>query len=165
MSINPASDIVLDVARAADRSRSLAAMERLLGAGAAQPASGAFASLMTPPAAGAGDFRSEVAMMAGKPAASAAPAAGRGASAYKGLEELVLQRLVETMLPKEASGVFGAGTAGDIWRSMLAEQLARQISKSVDFGLANSGAARIAASAANADEAVAPAGASTPQRS
>jgi len=40
------------------------------------------------------------------------------------------------MLPKDSSNVFGQGTAGDMWRSMLAEQVAQQIAKSGALGLA-----------------------------
>ena len=39
------------------------------------------------------------------------------------------------MLPKDAGSVFGEGTAGDVWRSMLSEQIARQIAKSGALGL------------------------------
>jgi hypothetical protein len=55
--------------------------------------------------------------------------------AVEGLERLVLQKLVESMLPKESSTLFGRGTAGDVWRSMLAEQLAAQIGAVVDLGV------------------------------
>ena len=39
------------------------------------------------------------------------------------------------MLPKDAPGVFGEGAAGDMWRSMLSEQIAKQIAKSGALGL------------------------------
>lgn len=41
------------------------------------------------------------------------------------LEGLILKSLVETMLPKETSELFGKGSAGRMWRSMLAEQIAQ----------------------------------------
>ena len=40
------------------------------------------------------------------------------------------------MLPKNAESVFGSGTAGGIWKSMLAEKLADQISRSGGIGIA-----------------------------
>jgi hypothetical protein len=55
--------------------------------------------------------------------------------AYKGLEQLVLKNLVENMLPKDSGVVFGNGTAGDIWRSFLADQLAAEVGKTVDLGV------------------------------
>jgi len=77
-----------------------------------------------------------------KSASVVAPADAQ-TKAYKGLEQLVLQKLVETMLPNDAGELFGHGAAGDIWRSMLAEQLAAQIGKSVDLGLAKAASARV----------------------
>lgn len=135
MSIRPPSDIVLDVARAADPARSLAAAEKLARIG--EGVSGAaFASLLeaAPGAGGSGqaELRNQLGLMGGT-AITAAPVSS-GTKAYKGLEQLVLQHLVENMLPKD-SEFFGAGSAGDIWRSMLAEQLAGQIGKNVNLGL------------------------------
>jgi hypothetical protein len=40
------------------------------------------------------------------------------------------------MLPKNAESVFGKGTAGGIWKSMMAEKLADQISRSGGIGIA-----------------------------
>ncbi len=138
MSINPVSDIVLDVARAADPTKSAAATERLLQASAAEPVGVEFSSHIRASNLGDAGLQSAVAKMGGRPSAvSVAPMDAR-TKAYRGVEELVLQKLVETMLPKEDSGVFGSGTAGDVWRSMLAEQLAKQIGKTVDLGLMKS---------------------------
>ncbi|MGO9673883.1 MAG: rod-binding protein [Methylocella sp.] len=138
MSINPASDIVLDVARAADPSKALAATERLARIGSAAPVAGGFAGLVAPTQSSESALRSQIGAMSGRPAFVESVATGDDAKAYKGLEQLVLQRLVEAMLPKEESGVFGSGTAGDVWRSMLSEQLAKQLGKSVDLGLGKS---------------------------
>ena len=43
---------------------------------------------------------------------------------------------VESMLPKDASDVFGKGTAGTIWRSMLAEQIGNEMAKGNGIGIA-----------------------------
>jgi hypothetical protein len=53
--------------------------------------------------------------------------------AYKGLEALVFQNLFETTLPHDES--LGSGMAGNVWRSMMAEQLGKQTAKLVDLGL------------------------------
>lgn len=140
MSINPASDIVLDVARAAAPSQSLAATERLARLGSVAPIADGFAGTMASTGAANGDLRGQIAFMGGAPAVTAPVPSNDRAKALKGVEELVLQRLVEAMLPKEDSGVFGGGTAGDVWSSMLAEQLAKQIGKTVDLGLGKSAA-------------------------
>lgn len=141
MSIKPVSDIVLDVARAADPVKSLMATERLAGLGSAeQGSSGGFAAAIKATAiegaveSAPSELRDQLALMGARSPRTLAPMDAR-TKAYKGLEQLVLQSLVENMLPKDASEIFGHGAAGDIWRSMLAEQLATQIGKNVDLGL------------------------------
>lgn len=62
-----------------------------------------------------------------------APASGE---VYRKFEAFVLQTFVETMLPKESEEVFGKGTAGGIWKSMLAEQLGAQLAKGKGIGIA-----------------------------
>lgn len=141
MSIKPVSDIVLDVARAADPIKSFAAAEKLARLGPAeQGAYNSFSTLLGASKIGAAanvgraDLRGQIALNGGSPVAKLGQMDAR-TKAYKGLEQLLLQNLVENMLPKESSAVFGSGSAGDIWRSMLAEQLAAQVGKTVDLGL------------------------------
>jgi Rod binding domain-containing protein len=62
--------------------------------------------------------------------------AGKAAEAFRQFEAFVLQSFIETMLPKNAEAVFGKGTAGAIWKSMLAEKLADQISRNGGVGIA-----------------------------
>lgn len=56
--------------------------------------------------------------------------------AFRQLEAFVLQSFIETMLPENAEAVFGKGTAGAIWKSMLAEKLAKEIADSGAVGIA-----------------------------
>jgi hypothetical protein len=142
VSINPPTDIILDVARAADPIKSLAVTERLARlAGVAPLSNPGFAQALGGLGPSSADLLSQLEFSSAPPAPANAPLDARG-KAYKGLEELVLRNLVETMLPKDAEAVFGAGTAGDIWKSMLADQLAAQLSKNIDLGLAKAAAAR-----------------------
>ena len=62
-----------------------------------------------------------------------APASGE---VYRKFEAFILQTFVETMLPKESEEVFGKGTAGGVWKSMLAEQLGAQLAKGNGIGIA-----------------------------
>ena len=62
-----------------------------------------------------------------------APASGE---VYRKFEAFILQTFVETMLPKESEEVFGKGTAGGVWKSMLAEQLGSQLAKGNGVGIA-----------------------------
>jgi Rod binding domain-containing protein len=55
---------------------------------------------------------------------------------YRKFEAFILQSFVETMLPKESEELFGKGTAGSVWKSMLAEQLGSQLAKGKGIGIA-----------------------------
>ena len=135
MSISPPSDIVLDVARAADPTRRAEATRRLARlahdgvdfdrtlSGAAGPSaqqSAAPGKTMPPPP---GTMRSDA------------------AKAYRGFEGMVLATFVEAAFP-ESVAAFGAGTAGSVWRSMLAEQIGAEMAAAGGIGIAD----RLAAS-------------------
>jgi len=135
VSITPASDIVLDVARAADPARSAAAIARLARLAETEPTSSTeFTRLVEAERVPPSGHHTEAAPTSGAKAPTKQHRDAR-TEAVEGLERLVLQKLVESMLPKESSTVFGHGTAGDVWRSMLAEQLAAQIGAVVDLGI------------------------------
>ena len=63
-------------------------------------------------------------------------AAKSNSEVYRKFEAFVLQTFVELMLPKDATNVFGKGTAGTIWRSMLAEQISNEMAKGNGVGIA-----------------------------
>lgn len=52
-------------------------------------------------------------------------------------EGFVLRSFVESMLPSGDSEFFGKGTAGDVWRSMLAEHIGNEIAKGGGIGIAD----------------------------
>jgi peptidoglycan hydrolase FlgJ len=62
--------------------------------------------------------------------------AGTDRAVFRKFEAFVLQTFVESMLPQNASEVFGKGTAGMIWRSMLAEQIGNEMAKGEGIGIA-----------------------------
>jgi peptidoglycan hydrolase FlgJ len=134
VAINPPSDIVLDVLNAADPLRSEATTQRLnaLGAGASDDFAKALDAVRQPsvsPLVGMADARSRLldkGMAADK----------KTAHAQVELEATLLNNLVGEMLPKDADDVYGQGTAGDVWRSMLGDQIAHQIAKSGELGIA-----------------------------
>lgn len=136
MSIRPASDILLDVAQAADPLKSRVAMERLARLAPDNEISpNDFSTALATTKRDRTDPHHQIALLGGG-TSGPRPMADAKTKAYEGLEHLVLQNLVETMLPKDAGEIFGRGTAGDIWRSMLADQLAGAIGKTIDLGLA-----------------------------
>jgi peptidoglycan hydrolase FlgJ len=156
VSISPPSDIVLGVANAADpeKYRAAAAQLQHLGQGDASsaPADSTTGVQFSIPTAPAAQSASATAAKSTRPAAGAAVAStssGTSGStqtastdhelkAYKQLEAFLMQTFIETMLPKDAASVYGTGTAGDIWRSMLAEHTANEVTKSSALGIAES---------------------------
>jgi Rod binding domain-containing protein len=146
MATDPSSDIVLEVAKAADPMRAAAVAQRLnslagagsvdgadfaqtLAATAESSAPGAAAAVSAIP--GAADARARFA------AAAAADSADERANKVKtGFEAVMLNSFVSEMMPKDAESVFGQGMAGDMWKSMLADQVSRQIAKSDVLGIA-----------------------------
>lgn len=137
MGINPPTDIVSEVARAADPMKYRAAADRLSQmAGAASPTEfgDVFSATMArspnalslDPYTVRTTFRNETTLSG----------TGKAGAAYQQFEAFILQSFIETMLPKEAESVFGKGTAGGIWKSMMAEQIGTQISKAGGIGIA-----------------------------
>lgn len=156
VSISPPSDIVLGVANAADPEKYRAAVAQLQRlrdgvAAAAVTDSATTAQFTVPPVA---DTKAESgAAPKSAPAASGPAALGasvdssnsaqtgapdRELNAYKQLEAFLMRTFIETMLPKDATSVYGTGTAGDIWRSMLAEHTANEVTKASALGIAES---------------------------
>ncbi|MGR6432001.1 rod-binding protein [Rhizobium sp. PAMB 3182] len=61
---------------------------------------------------------------------------GKVPETYRKFEAMVLQQFVQYMLPKESEQVYGSGNAGEIWKSMMAEQFANVLSKRGGIGIA-----------------------------
>ncbi len=137
MSIQPISDIILDVANAADPAKVAAVKQRL-----AEAAGGDFAALLgsgAPASSPTGSTQwSEPARAQFFSAPTGARVIERNTSsdeARRGLETLVAKMMVETMLPKSGGATFGKGTAGDVWRSMLSDRLATELTRGKGLGL------------------------------
>ncbi len=71
-----------------------------------------------------------------QPADGTNPLAGAG-KALRDFEAFVLQSFIQEMLPDGADSVVGKGIAGEVWKSMLAENVAKEIAKSGDIGIAS----------------------------
>ncbi len=138
MAIQPPSDILLDVAGAADPAKVRAATLRL-------------AKLAAEPAAVDKDFGKALAAAsaAGKATTPGVPAPHTTASdivslkrtpshkgdVYQKFEAVLLQNFVESILPKD-DDLYGDKTSASAYRSMMAEQLASQIAKAGGIGIA-----------------------------
>ncbi|MBX9741559.1 MAG: rod-binding protein [Beijerinckiaceae bacterium] len=139
MAINPLSDIVLEVAMAADPARAQAAKQKLLEVGAA--GADMFNDVLAQKAAAVGgEFSSRWSPMAeakffGAPTGSAVTGKGGMDEAKRGLETMIAKMMVETMLPKDGGTYFGKDNAGGIWRSMLADKLSAELTKGKGLGI------------------------------
>ncbi|MDP3408763.1 rod-binding protein [Bosea sp. (in: a-proteobacteria)] len=150
MAISPPSDIVLDVARAADPARLQVAFDRLqrLGSGVAGTQFAAAVDEAAPTGsipglAGARDKFASLAPAKLDTAAGAVPS--KSAKTLQQFEAQVISTFIEQMMPEATANTFGSGTAGGVWRSMLSEQIANQIAKAGGLGIREKVEAAIAA--------------------
>lgn len=136
MAISPPSDLVLDVVRAADPTQVQEAQAKLKSNRASFEAT----SLAE---AGAG-FQAAVGSILNRDSAGATQAAS-GISAtgkaavpehLRKFETMVLQNFVKSMMPTESEQIYGEGTAGEMWRGMMADQLGEAIGKGGGIGIA-----------------------------
>jgi flagellar protein FlgJ len=138
MAFNPSSDVILEVLNAADPARASLAAERLSALAGSNAPAGDFAADLEKAAAaapaaaalsveGLADARSRLMAMAESP--------DKASRAKVEFEAMMLNSFVGELLPKDSASVFGEGAAGDMWRSMLSEQISRQIAKSGALGL------------------------------
>jgi Rod binding domain-containing protein len=123
LAISPPSDIVLDVARAVEPEALEVARARLASRGAA--AAGGLNEAFS-----AGDLRSS-------PLTEGAAPADETPETYRKFEAMVLSTFVQSMLPKEAGAVYGEGLSGDMWKSLLSQQLGTVIAERGGIGIAD----------------------------
>lgn len=131
MAINPPSDLVMDVARAADPQAYRMAAERLR----APSASGT----MVASAAGDGLTRDNFASFSDSLAAgvNVRPEVQNVANpAYRKFEAFMLQSFVQSMFTSDTPATFGKGIAGEYWKSMMAEAMANKMADSGGVGIA-----------------------------
>jgi len=110
MAFNPHSDVILEVLNAADLDKAAAS-----------------APQASVPAEGLANARSRLAALADGP--------DKATRAKVEFEATLINSFIGELLPKDAGSVFGAGSTGDMWRSMLSEQISQQIAKSGALGL------------------------------
>ena len=116
MAISTPGDIVLDVVRAADPAAVETARARL-------------ASL-------AGTARDASFHVAAEPAKAARKVDGTP-EAFARFEAMVLQTFIQSMLPQDTDSVYGEGMAGEMWQSLLAEQLGEVMASRGGIGIAD----------------------------
>lgn len=117
MAISPPGDIIMDVMRAADPQKLEAARQKLR-------AKAADATFEVPEA-----IPSRVSIRNGETRPASEP------KAYAQFEAMVLQTFFESILPKEMDTFYGGGLSGDMWRSMLAQELGQALARDGGIGI------------------------------
>ncbi|MEN9894173.1 MAG: hypothetical protein RIR97_25 [Pseudomonadota bacterium] len=132
MSISPVSDLVLDVVQAADPAKVIEAQSRLKSA-KTQTEAVQLAS------AGKGFEASVVKAqdMRALKMAETNSVDDKKTETYRNFEAMVLQNFVQSMMPADTESVYGEGTTGDYWKSMMAEQIAKEIAAGGGIGIAD----------------------------
>ena len=130
MAVSLPSDIVLDVARAVEPRTLEAARAKLASraGGIAVPGE----SFSVGGAGGEGGFGGSLTAQA-RPLRAEAPA-----EPYRKFEAMVLSTFVQDMMPKHSDSVFGEGMAGDMWKSLMAQQLGTVTADRGGIGIADS---------------------------
>ncbi|KXF76003.1 hypothetical protein ATN84_13825 [Paramesorhizobium deserti] len=123
MAINPPSDLVLDVANAADPEKFKASVERLRALASSR--------ITTDPSSAQEAFSVEAT------ASDATVSKNTGHNpVYTKFEAFMLQSFVQSMFPQDASAVFGQGISGEYWKSMMAEAIAQKMADVGGIGIA-----------------------------
>jgi len=133
VAISPPSDLVLDVVKAANPADVEVAQAKL----AANRAAFAATSLAEN-GNGFGatvDALNSAATQAGLGNANTHAAQTKVPQAYRKFEAMVLQNFVKNMLPNSET-LYGKGSAGEIWKGMMAEQLGNTLAKDGGVGIA-----------------------------
>ncbi len=136
MAISPPSDLVLDVMRAADPAEVQEAQARLKANRAAFQATSLADN-------GAGFANTVAVLNQDSPSNSLGDINNRAEAkkipeSYRKFEAMVLQNFVKSMLPAESEEVYGKGTSGDMWKSMMAEQIGNVMAQGDGVGIARS---------------------------
>ncbi len=153
MSINPATDIVLDVARAADPARykrAVAKLDATAGAGftdslaavseTAPARAPAAAPMPIVPEQTATQAATASVAQPGAPTAVPKPSAAatdKAAATYQQFEAMALANMLEAAMPSDGENFFGKGVAGSTWKSMMLDQIAAQLAKHGGVGIAD----------------------------
>jgi flagellar protein FlgJ len=145
LSIQTATDLILDVVRAADPTTAQKA-EAMLEAASVRKSEDRRANPCIRAAVagvrrhigsagpGAGSF---VAPGQCRRQPSRQPGVDKTAETYQRFEAMILQKFIGSMLPQDSEELYGKGTAGEIWKGMMAEQLAMVLAKGGGIGIAD----------------------------
>lgn len=130
MSIQTATDIILDVVRAADPAVAQRAEAMLEAASARKSEQAASTPAFQHQLLASADTSS----LSVTSARDIAP--DKSLEVYQKFEAMILQSFIGDMLPTDSEQLYGKGTAGEIWKGMMAEQLGAVLAKGGGIGIA-----------------------------
>ncbi|MEQ8305128.1 MAG: rod-binding protein [Hoeflea sp.] len=143
MSIQTATDLILDVVRAADPAVAQKA-EAMLEAASVRKSEAAARTPAFERQLLASSDPSALPLAKVLDAIEARTESGAGAQivdkteeTYRQFEAMILQKFIGSMLPQDSEELYGKGTAGEIWKGMMAEQLGAVLAKGGGIGIAD----------------------------
>ncbi|MDQ0317569.1 rod-binding protein [Amorphus orientalis] len=142
MAISPPSDIVFDVVNAVDPMNYAEAVDRLRRAAGPTGTDkadfkAAFEGFSRSAPRVLNDGSASLTTRANNQVLYASQPGIEPKGAYQDFEAMVLTTFVETMMPDDTDSVFGSGTAGSVWRSMMSEKIAEQMAGAGGIGIAS----------------------------
>ncbi|WP_412057552.1 rod-binding protein [Bartonella sp. DGB2] len=130
MALRPVSDIIMDVGRAADPVQYQASVQKLRMIAASH-------------AAKVGGFAKNIEQASDQAPSSTAPVLpmvvrkeNSSQAVYQDFEAFMLQSFIGNMFPDKAEAVFGKGQAGAVWKSLLAQEMAKEVARRGGIGVA-----------------------------
>ncbi|WP_420410654.1 rod-binding protein [Hoeflea sp.] len=143
MSIQTATDLILDVVRAADPAVAQKA-EAMLEAASVRKSEAAARTpaferqlLASSDSSALQVTRAMDAIEARAETSAATDMIDKTAETYQRFEAMILQKFIGSMLPQDSEELYGKGTAGEIWKGMMAEQLGAVLAKGGGIGIAD----------------------------
>jgi flagellar protein FlgJ len=130
LSIQTATDIILDVVKAADPAVAQRA-EAMLEAASARKSERAAATPAFEHQLLASSDQSSISVSTPDIAVP-----DKMMETYQRFEAMILQSFIGDMLPKDSEQLYGKGTAGEIWKGMMAEQLGAALAAGGGIGIA-----------------------------
>lgn len=137
MAISIPSDLVLDVVNAANPQAAEKAQSMLAAAAATKAKAVAATDKFTTEVASlSDDIGGSLVDLRGRLEAGADKTSVEVPEAYRKFEAMVLGNFVQSMLPSDNEEVYGKGTAGEIWKGMMADKIGNVIADGGGIGIA-----------------------------
>jgi len=135
LSIQTATDLILDVVKAADPAVAQKAEALLEAASIRKSGQAAATPAFEQQLLASADSDASGVLALSKPVAPTMQ--DKAIQSYQRFEAMILQSFIGSMLPQDSEEFYGKGTAGEIWKGMMAEQLGAALAKGGGIGIAD----------------------------